>query len=453
MRSDRDRLQTLAARLQAARQALLIYPPRHPQLEQVMTEAFDELEAFIGGSPEAKIAVASDEFVVDHTQVPAEGEILSELAILLRALGVEKIIFRRGVRRWEFNLFIRTLGKEPSEVIAAGGFESVLRDAEVAHIDVGAIVASAAPGEPDAGAVFNTWETYGWGLQIIEAIKSSSRSRGELGDVSGVRDLAYRLTQLAIQETRALLAVHSLMEHDEYSFTHSINVAMLTVGIAQSLGFDKEELHEIAVAALLHDVGKETIPGEILRKPGKLDDDEWKIVNRHGVEGARMLSRTEGVGDLAPIVAYEHHLAYHPELRDDPDWVPHFASQIVCLADVYDALRSNRPYRDGLPPDRCMEIMKADSGKKFDPLLFDGFYRMMGVYPPGTVVELSDGTVAVALRNDPQHPETPRVVRIRDANGEPLKPVVVDLADGSVHETVTQVLDPDDVGVEPIDYV
>jgi len=165
------------------------------------------------------------------------------------------------------------------------------------------------------------------------------------------------------------------------------------------------------------------------------------------------LARTEGVGDLAPIVAYEHHLAYHPELRDDPAWVPHVASQIVSLADVYDALRSKRPYRDGLPPDKSMEIMKADANSKFDPVLFDGFYRMMGVYPPGTVVGLSDRSVAVAVFTNPDHPESPRVARVRDAAGAEIEPAVIDLADESVHETILEVLDPAEIGLQPIDYL
>jgi len=448
-----DRLQKLGARLQAARQAQLIYPSRHPQLAKVMKEAFDELRAFIGAAAEIKIAVAADEFVVDNTQVPAEGEILSELASLLHDRGIEKVIFRKGVPRGELDVFVRALGGDPAEIVAAGGVETMLDKAGVAHIEVGIIEVGTEETSKDDEALFGTWETYSWGLQIIQAVKASSRARGVLGDVAGVQDLGYRLTQLAIQETRPLLAVHALMEHDEYSFTHSINVSMLTVGIAQNLAFAKEDLHEIAVAALLHDVGKEFIPGEILRKPGKLTDDEWEIVNRHGLEGARMLARTEGVGDLAPIVAYEHHLAYHPELRDDPAWVPHVASQIVSLADVYDALRSKRPYRDGLPPDKSMEIMKADANSKFDPVLFDGFYRMMGVYPPGTVVGLSDRSVAVAVFTNPDHPESPRVARVRDAAGAEIEPAVIDLADESVHETILEVLDPAEIGLQPIDYL
>ncbi len=120
----------------------------------------------------------------------------------------------------------------------------------------------------------------------MRGIKSMARETGEIHQVEELHQTASDMAAMAMQETRPLLAVHSLMQHDEYSFTHSLNVALLTLALAQNLPFKPEDLHEITVAALLHDVGKERIPGEILRKPGKLTPEEWDIINTHGLEGA-----------------------------------------------------------------------------------------------------------------------------------------------------------------------
>ena len=430
-----------------------IYPPRHPQLEQALEECYAELGVFLGNDPKIQIAITEGEFVLGNVQVPAEGEVLEEFGATLAELGVSKLVLKEGVRRSELQRFLRILSTEPAELVERGGIEQAIAAAGIVNIEAGEISVGTAH-LPDPDVLFRTWEAYSTGLKAVRAIKQRVRAEGTLENAEEIRDFAYRLTDLAMQETRPLLAVHSLKAHDEYSFTHSVNVAMLTLAMAQNLPFSTEDLHEIAVAALLHDVGKECIPLEILNKPGKLTPEEWVVVNRHGLEGARMLSNVEGVGDLAPVVAYEHHLAYHEELRDEATWQPHIASQIVCLGDVYDALRSVRPYRGELPPDEAMRIMEADAGKKFDPILFEGFYLMVGLYPPGTVVRLDSGELAVSYANNPGAPDRPQVLLVRDQEGRPLdEPAAVNLAkDGATH-AIAEVVDGEAAGINPVDYL
>ncbi len=177
------------------------------------------------------------------------------------------------------------LGHSPEELASAGGLEAEFEKADLPHIEIGAItVDSGDVRNPNSS--FRAWESYGAGLKIMRGIKSMARETGEIHQVEELHQTASDMAAMAMQETRPLLAVHSLMQHDEYSFTHSLNVALLTLALAQNLPFKPEDLHEITVAALLHDVGKERIPGEILRKPGKLTPEEWDIINTHGLEGA-----------------------------------------------------------------------------------------------------------------------------------------------------------------------
>ena len=450
----RDNLQNLAARLQAARQAQQIYPPSHPQLEQAMQECYAGLKQVLGDGQQIQIAVAEGEFILGNIQVPAEGEMLAVFASTLSEFGINRLVFDEAVELGELHRFLDILSGEAAEVLAGGGIEAALAAAEVVNIEAGALGVDTSL-LPDPDVLFRTWEAYSTGLKAVRAIKNRARETGTVGDVAEIREFAYRITELAMQETRPLLAAHALKAHDEYSFTHSVNVSMMTLAMARNLPFNQNDLHEIAVAALLHDVGKEAIPREILNKPGKLTDDEWEIVNRHGVEGARMLAKTEGVGKLATVVALEHHLAYHQELRDESTWQPNLVSQIVCLADVYDALRSKRPYRDELPSDKAMRIMLKEGGEKFDPTLLEGFYRMVGLYPPGTVVRLESGALAVCLAGNPEHPELPQVivvgggeVRTMDDQGEALN-----LASPAVEDAVAEVVAPEEAGVNPLDYL
>ena len=303
---------------------------------------------FDGDEP-LRIAYLDHEFVLGNLQIEVSGEVISEFASLLEGLGIEKLVFESDVDRDDLLAMLAILGRDPEELASAGGIEAAVNKAALPHIELGTIGVDRG-NVPDPDSLFRAWESYSAGLKIMRGIKSMARQSGEIRNVEEVRQFAFDLAALAKQETRPLLSVHSLMQHDEYSFTHSLNVAMLTLALAMNLPFEPDDLRDIAVAALLHDVGKERIPGEILRKPGKLTPEEWDIINTHGLEGARMLSGAEGIGDLAPLVAYEHHLAYHEDLRAD-DWEPHLVSQLVSITDVYDALRSIRPYRGEIPPE------------------------------------------------------------------------------------------------------
>ncbi|MGD8329990.1 MAG: HD domain-containing protein [Acidobacteriota bacterium] len=451
--SARNQLQSLAARIQSARQAMQIYPPRHPHLEQALEECFAELSDILGNDPRIQIAYADGEFVLGNFQVPARGEVLEEFAATLAHISANKLIFIEGVRRWELQRFLRLLSSDPAEVAAKGGIECMLADAGVTSIEAGSIKVDTAQ-LPDTEVLFRTWEAYSMGLKAVRGIKQRVREDGKLGSIDDLRDFAYRVVELAIQESRPLLAVHALKLHDEYSFTHSTNVAMLTLAMARNLPFSDQDLREITLAALLHDVGKERVPLEILQKPGKLTDEEWLVMNRHSIEGARMLADTEGVGDLAPVVAYEHHLAYHEELRDPSTWKPHLVSQLVCLADVYDALRSTRAYREGMPADKAMRIMQQDAGAKFDPVLFDGFYRLIGPYPPGTVVRLESGSAAVTFANNPEQPELPQVVCVLTASGTSIEPArAINLAAADCDERIAEVVAAADLGIDPANYL
>ena len=449
----RDNLQNLAARLQAARQALQIYPPSHPQLEQAMQECYAGLKLMLDDGRQIQIAVADGEFVIGNVQLPADDGVLAEFATILGDFGINKLVFYEAVELAELSSFLEILARDATEVVATDGLKKAMAAAHVVNIDAGTVGIDKSL-LPDPDVLFRTWEAYGTGLKAVRAIKSRARETGVVENVEEIRDFAYRITELAIHETRPLLAAHALKVHDEYSFTHSVNVSMMTLAMAQNLPFSQDDLHEITVAALLHDVGKEAIPLEILNKPGKLTNAEWEVVNRHGLEGARMLAKTEGVGDLATVVAHEHHQAYHPELRDEATWQPHVASQIVCLADVYDALRSKRPYRDEMPSDKAMRIM-LEEAEKFDVTLLEGFYRMVGLYPPGTVVRLQSGSLAVCFAANPEQPERPQVIVV-DADGERTmdgQGEALNLADPEVEDAVVEVVSPEEAGVDPAKFL
>jgi hypothetical protein len=167
-----------------------------------------------------------------------------------------------------------------------------------------------------------------------------------------------------------------------------------------------------------------------------------------------MLATTEGVGDLPAIVAFEHHLTQDRTRKDAAKWQLHLVSEIVTIADVYDALRSSRPYRAEIPADRAMEIMHEEAPHKFNHDLFEGFVRLMGYYPPGICVRLDGGEVGIVYQVNPAAPRQPGVLVVRDAAGEPIEaPRRIDLAADDPSPAIVEVLDAEAAGVDPFDYL
>lgn len=248
---------------------------------------------------------------------------------------------------------------------------------------------------------------------------------------------AHRLTQqladvIQVDET-ILVGLASIKDYDEYTFSHSVNVSVLSMLIADRMGLGRNDIAQIGVAGLLHDIGKTHIPQSILSKPGTLTTSEWNLMERHAMLGVIELSRVRSLrAVLDPMfVSLQHHLLYdrsgYP--RKPGDWKLHPYTQVITVADVFDALTTPRVYRKHtLTPDRALCFILHRTGAIFDPLVARVFIKTMGVYPIGTVVELENGARAVVVRQNEQArlAHRPSVVLLREGgpSGEP-----VDLAE------------------------
>lgn len=177
-----------------------------------------------------------------------------------------------------------------------------------------------------------------------------------------------------------LIPLLRLKRFDQYTTTHAMNVSILSMALAEFVGLAPKEIRTFGIAGLLHDLGKIKVPDEILNKPGKLTDSEREVMNSHTVEGARIIIETEENLDLAAVVAYEHHIRLngegYPSLRHPRKC--HQASNMVHVCDVYDALRTNRPYRDAWDAKRVVEYIGDGAGTEFDADLARAFVQMMG---------------------------------------------------------------------------
>ena len=185
-------------------------------------------------------------------------------------------------------------------------------------------------------------------------------------------------------ESRIIMPLLRMRAFDEYTTTHAMNVSVLAMALSEFIGLRSTDVRSFGVAGLLHDIGKVHVPREILTKAGKLTPEERTLMNMHTVEGARIIISTEENLDLAAVVAYEHHIMIdgggYPALRWQRD--VHYGSRIVHVCDVYDALRTRRPYRDAWDAEKVLDYIAEKAGTEFDADLANAFTRMMREWEP-----------------------------------------------------------------------
>ena len=203
---------------------------------------------------------------------------------------------------------------------------------------------------------------------------------GRVVPMAEVEAIVHGLAVTIHREQHLVLPLLELKTFDQYTTTHSCNVAMLSIGLAEELGLDGTKVRAIGTAALLHDIGKVRVPADVLVKPGKLTHDEFAAMRSHPVEGAKILSQRGGGNALASTVAYEHHIWFngrggYPSLSFRRD--AHYASRIVHVCDVYDALCSKRPYRDAWSRTRALDLLRSLQGTELDPVIFPAFEQMV----------------------------------------------------------------------------
>ncbi|MBE0618874.1 MAG: HD domain-containing protein [Proteobacteria bacterium] len=251
---------------------------------------------------------------------------------------------------------------------------------------------------------------------VEEAIEglAAGKSGGLLRAEEMVRAIAARLAA----GDELFRPIRELKSHDEYTFTHALNVCVLSAAMAQALGLAQERVNAVALAALSHDLGKEKVPPELLNKPGRFTPEEKVVMDRHPLNGAQMLLKLGRVDPLLPVVAYQHHRG--ADGRGYPDQAgggpAHPASLLVSVADVYDALRTVRPYRPARSAEVAFNVLLGDARRgHLHGAYVSAFAGLLGLLEPGRRVQLGDGRAAVVVERGTQ--DSLRPVLLTDGGG------------------------------------
>src|SRR4249920_3448017 len=450
---EQKKAEELTRRLAAALRGTELYSPAHPLVQRGIDALTAAAAERLQTAPAIVVGFLGDEVVVDGTRLPRGTASLIGFARDLRDRGIEKITLNRGLARGEVGHLVaaftdRTSAAPLQERLAARG---------VRNITLGRVVVEDV--SDDQAGISAARRVYTTAVETAETLWESAKA-GEQPDPGTARKIIDGLARLVTQDRTSLMALTALKKYDNYTFTHMVNVAALAMAQARSLNLDGALLREFGFAALMHDIGKVNTPLEVLNKPDKLTKEEFDIMKRHVVDGAHILRRTPEMPALAPIVAFEHHLKQ--DLSGYPEKIGsrklNLCTMIVSIADVFDALRSTRPYRKGLATDRIRNIMGEQGNPAFNQVLLKRFVNLMGLFPVGNLVRLNTDELAVVSAEHPTDPFRPQVKILADKTGARLEaPLLVNTWErdsrGEHLRAVVEAVDPEPLDIDPLKYL
>jgi putative nucleotidyltransferase with HDIG domain len=448
--SDLSAREDLVRRLSAAIRAGELYATNHP----LVTKSLDNLMAVtatnLAKSESAVVGFLGNDVVVNDVRL---GKLTAPLVGFVRDMherDIEKITFSQGVTRDDLQVLVELM----RDRAAAVALPDRLASKGIRRIAIGKLMLEADDGE-HAGIVVAR-KVYQSAVETAETLWDQAKA-GDKPDPNAARKIIDSLAKVVTQDRTSLMALTALKRYDNYTFTHMVNVSVLAMSQARALNLDGPLLREFGFAALMHDIGKVNTPVEVLNKPGTLSKEEFDVMKRHVVDGAHILRKTPEMPALAPIVAFEHHLKQ--DLSGYPENIGHrslnLCTMIVSIADVFDALRSNRPYRQGLATDRIRAIMDEHDNPAFNQKLLKRFVNIMGLYPIGTLVTLNTDEIGVITAEHPSDPFRPQVKIIFSPRGEQLEePFLANTWErdsrGDYPRAVVEPVDPDSVQIDPL---
>lgn len=458
------------AALYATMRSLRLYPLENQVVQRALGEVDACAQVTLKRERRLQLRLAGDFVFFNDVRVRLD---LSNYASyvfvrkVLEAHGIGDIEANPTVDLREWTSFLALLASQPdTDESPLEAFEEMMIQAGIENIVIGPPAALVDALSLSEEAKEAARRTYARSVNVVKEVMTSVRL-GKAWSGRRVKRVVLGIVDQVLHDDAAMLGMTTLRDYDDYTFTHSVNVCILSVALGQKLGFNKHQLFELGLGALFHDIGKSRVPISVLNKEGRLDREEWEIMAQHPDFGLIILFDLHGFEEppyRAMLTAYEHHMrtdftGYPRVLRDR--WLGFF-SRIVAVADAFDAATSKRSYQYiPFPPDEVLREMRDNPARGFDPTVVKAFVNLMGIYPVGTVCILDSGELAVVVAPSPNPEELhrPLVRVVSDASGRRLgEPQLVDLSapdpvTGRPARTIVKTTDADKYGIKIADYV
>lgn len=350
-----EKITELISHLMTAISNCSLYSGEHPLVDEFSEKALKVIQELCTGDT-LTLTLLGDSLVFENHPLSDKAVHIQNFRKRLRRKGIEKVVIRKGLDLEELKKFVA--GIASAEKVLSG-----------AHISVGMVEVRFSAGGAEVSSLMK---------ENISKVRESYQgvARFRRLDMVSLEDAVMGFISTLKRESNVLRIISPVKSYSEYTYVHNTNVSVLAIFQAEALGIKGESLYDIGLAGLLHDVGKMLVSRGVLDKETKLDAGEWEEIKKHPVYGAKYLATLSEIPKLAAIAAFEHHMKFdgsgYPDTKRRGK-KQHIVSQMVAIADFFDALRTERPYRAAVEIGAVVEFMKEATGKDFNPLLVENF--------------------------------------------------------------------------------
>ena len=453
--SDADKTMIEVLRhLNQAVKGINLYPAGHPSITQGISVIYKDLSSILNSRDRMIIGLVEDVLVIDETPLYSLTDSVKDLSTRMKRLNIGTIAISRGVTETEIGGgLLRLFHSDGADIEKEGGFAPYMNALGVSHITV---LEPKVTGEK--GGADDARRVYKRAIDVVRKAMDEVRL-GKIPSSTGAKVVINEMVDQILENKSAILGLSMVKSYDEYTFHHCVNVSILSLALAEAVGMPQEVLNDLGVGAILHDIGKIDTYEGIIRKPGPLNEDEWKEVRKHPARGAEIIRKMEGISELSIRVVIEHHLKYnrkgYPQI--DGAQAQSEPSMCVSIADCYDAITTLRTYHIPYTPGKALEYMHTLSGKDFEPHLLDRFIEILGIYPPGTLVRLNTNEIAIVTAPNPKEPTQPKVRLVFDRLGRKVEGVqeflLTEADEKGWRRSVLSVVDSVARNIDPSTYI
>ncbi|OGP90098.1 MAG: hypothetical protein A2031_00430 [Deltaproteobacteria bacterium RBG_19FT_COMBO_43_11] len=429
-----------------------LYPEDHPILQAAAEKLQSKTEELLKDREDVSFYLMGGELFFETLSVPIDQN-LSLIVEQFAERDIGGIIFKPEITAVEFIRFAALIGKEKELFAEQRSAHEIMAKEGVIHItlhramfvdkQLGVTIKAE---QKKASDIFQ--DTIDALKEVIQAVYMDKAS-----SMRKVNVVIQTMVDHVLDNKDALIGLTNIKMYDEYTFAHSVNTAILAVSLGTYLSLDKPQLAALGVAALLHDIGKVHISGEIINKPGKLTEEEWKIVQRHPVDGALILSNVRDISKLTMVTSLEHHQhGKNAYPRMEEEYKRHPFSQIISLADSYEAITSSRVYYSAqISPHKAIRVLFKNRGVTSSPVLLQAFINMIGIFPIGTLLKLDTGEVGLVMHQT-QDLLRPRVLLLDKFDGSEKETgemvSLIETAGGNYKRSVSGTIDPNTARID-----
>jgi len=415
---------------------LRLYPAEHPQIVQQLNSSLATLNSLLERYDRLTLGLLDDCLLINEVPCIDRSPAVEELLRLLEKQQLKALEIIPGVDSQQLLVFCQQFPlSQPKD------FQQRLEELAVHHIR------AIQPDEHDSPAA-----TYQQALQTVENLCNDARV-GRTPSAEDAVKSAKAMAASILEQPYTLLALAMLKNYDDYTFNHSVNVAVIAMTVGKACCLPEEKLFTLGLGGLLHDLGKMTITPQIVNKPGKLNPTEYATMQQHAENGARLVSKMKNIPAEVIDIVRHHHLGYdrtgYPSSGRQLEISP--LTEMTSIADIYDAMTSIRCYQPPCSPRQAIKQMRKKQGSYLHPGFLDRFIDYLGPYPVGTLVRLNTGSIGLVCDQNRKQQGLLSLKLVIDDNGQKQpEPNLLELEDSS--EIVAEV-DPILNGIKLNDYL